>query len=356
MKRPFKQEEIAGALSRLISELRLSGKSFLPSERDLGSVLGASRETVRRVLEDLERKGVLLKGAKGRALAIAPKSGPRFVFAATGMGIVGNATWNRLWNSLSSFSARTDLDVSLHLMPWNAGAESVEALLEDPPAYLVIVDAPGPKAMEALLSLKGRSTLIAVDERDAQFCDYAVHFDNFEAGRMAARALLDAGYRNPCYLGWRHTPPYLPFERRAEGFLSVLKEAGLSADAKRLIWIKPGSPSRASFIRGMIRRCEEISSSRWDSVFCHSDEDIDFAYEIFSEAKRIPEELGVFTVLGCGMALSQSPQISCAGQGEAAAAEALLGLAEALSRGEAPRSRTIKIAPEEIDAGTTLRK
>jgi len=356
MKRPFKQEEISGALSKLVSELRLSGKSFLPSERDLGSALGASRETVRRVLEDLERKGVLLKGSKGRALAIAPKTGPRLVFAASGVGVVGNMTWNRLWNSLSSLSARTDLDVSLRLMPWNSGAESLESLLESPPAYLVVVDAPGPKAMEALLSLKGHSTLIAVDENMASSCDYAVHFDNFEAGRMAARSLLDAGYRNPCYLGWRHTPPYLPFERRAEGFLSVLKESGLSADAKRLVWIKPSSPSRASFIRGMIRRCDEIASSSFDSVFCHSDEDIDFAYEILSEAKRIPEELGIFTVHGCGMALSQSPQISCAGQGEAAAAEALLGLAEALSRGESPKSRTIKIKPEAIDAGTTLRK
>ncbi len=357
VKRPYKQEEISGGMLRIISELRLSGKGFLPSERTLCEMLGASRETVRRVLEDFESRGLLLKGVKGRALAVAPKLGPRLVFAATGVEIVGNMTWNRLWSKLSELSVRTDINVSLHLMPWNAGVDSVESLLKDPPEFLVLADAPGVKVKEALLGLKGSSTLIAVDEQDAGVCDYAVHFDNFEGGRMAGRSILDAGYRNPFYLGWMHDFGYVPFQQRGEGFLAALREAGLDAGPERLQWIRAASRRRTAFLRAMMHLCEELAAEDYDSVFYHSDEDIDFIYEIFSEGRSIPEDFGLFAIAGCGLALSHSPPISSLGQGEAGAADAILSLVDSISiGGDAPVPRTVKIKPEPIPGGLTLRR
>ncbi|MCQ2500523.1 MAG: LacI family transcriptional regulator [Lachnospiraceae bacterium] len=60
-------------------------------------------------------------------------------------------------------------------------------------------------------------------ERNIDNCTASVECDNLMGGRLAATALLDAGCKNPVYIGSISTTN-MPADRRYEGFATVCKE------------------------------------------------------------------------------------------------------------------------------------
>ncbi len=357
-KRSYKtKEEIAGDLERLLISLRERGEGFIPSERVLCSEVGASRETVRRVLEDFEARGMLIAGSKkGRALAISKKTGPKVVFTATGVGAIGNMTWARVWNALSKLAESSDLSLSLALTEKDREDETLAPILENPPDCLVLADCASDGAKDKIGSLRGRSTIICVDMQYEGLADYVVCLDNFAAGLKAGRAILAAGYRNPCYIAWRQEPEYRPFSLRAEGFMAALDEAGFPPAAERLQWAFAERNGRVAFIVALIRVCERIAASSFDSLFYHSDEELDFVYQIISERRRIPDDFGLISMIGRGQTFEGLPPVDAINQAETKVAKGVFDLLGLLRSGREPERRIQLMEPEVKNVGKTLRR
>ncbi|MCI1255756.1 MAG: GntR family transcriptional regulator [Corynebacterium provencense] len=72
------QHEVEKSLTRLCEEMRAGGTAKLPSERDLALRLGASRSTVRRVLDAMQADGALyrVRGRAGGAFLTGVSTGP----------------------------------------------------------------------------------------------------------------------------------------------------------------------------------------------------------------------------------------------------------------------------------------
>lgn len=353
-RRAYMRSEVA--IERLrahFAAMLKSGNTLLPSECELSRIVGCSRVTLRRLLPKLEEDGTLSKGPRGRSISVTPKNGPSVVFTATGVGVIGNMTWSRVWHSLSTLAAGTDLNLSLLLTEISREEETYAPVFASPPDYLIIADCTGQGAKEKLFQLKEQSVLIAVDENDSSQCEYAACVDNFEAGRLAARTLLEAGYRNPCYLGMRHQYEYCPFLKRAEGFFSELHAAGIgsSPDAER--WVD-SKKKRTLEIRDFIHESEVIASSSFDSLFLYSDEEVQLVYEIISEQRDIPDDFGLVTMRGRGFSIQNKPAITALDQAEEGIANGILRLIDTLRKGSVPEPGIVYAGPRLIYGGETV--
>jgi len=354
MKRSYKtQKEVLKDLETIFLELRLAGANFFPSERKLSEMVGASRETLRRSLEILESKQFLIRGFKSRILSPKKKSGLNVVFLTQGIETITNPTWGRLWKRLSTMSENASFNLNIALLNKNTHETLFSELSRTTPDVIVFSDFNNDNMKKGLFELKGKTTLIAVDEHFKNECDYCVCLDNFAVGELAAETLIKAGYGKPVFIGCDMGKTYFPFIKRAEGFASKLEAKGIKVDDSTIRWI--AAPRRTAFIRKLIYEVENIVIGHNDSMFFSSDEQIGFAYEILNEHHDIPNKYGLITTVGSEESLRHNPVITSISHCDENTALALIGLIEGISMKKEDLPRTTLIRPQ-ILKGETIRE
>lgn len=102
--------------------------------------------------------------------------------------------------------------------------------------------------------------------------------DDFKAGALAGKYLVDNSYTNPLYIG---AYEYVESSRnRFDGLVQAFSEKGISLSQKRFIQISPKADSVCSTIRKIIE-----DNVQFDSIVAFSDL---IAFEIMSMVKNVP--------------------------------------------------------------------
>lgn len=348
---------LIGKLEALIARQRLDNREFLPSERELAVMLGTSRMTLRRALEVIEAKGLLIKGRRGRIIAPAGpavKSKASLAFLAKGLDSIGNLAWARLWSAFHPLAETIGVRSRLALFKWDATvAEDWPGALTPTPDFLVFANAPSGIADKAR-ALDNTCVLIHVDENDIGKARHLVTLDNERAGEMAAELILKAGYQRPAFIGWRKAPAYLPFENRAKGFEKIMRAKARHFDPQSMIWIH--ARHGAEFMRELLRVGDMIADGDFDALFLCSDENVSVVYHTVLEKKRIPEAFGLVTVAGSNECLRNIPPISSVSHADEGIAQAITAFIDEVMDGRiTPATHTINQIAPEVNDGKTIR-
>jgi len=188
------------------------------------------------------------------------------------------------------------------------------------PDLIVYTSTPSESYREEIFALKD-CTLITTDENFFPEIPNLVAMDNFQAGRLSARKLVERGYRRPAFLGWKMKKTYKPFEKRAVGFMAGLAEANLNA-ADSVRW--HGGDTQAEMLREIPAAIDKILDEGFDSMFYYSDPKVDLVYDLVAAKRNIPGEFGLITLNSFNVAIGHNPPIDSISHGTSITAETLV--------------------------------
>jgi DNA-binding LacI/PurR family transcriptional regulator len=306
---------------QLLKTMKEHGELMLPPERVLCEKLYCSRKTLRRVLDIQEAKGVIIKKGRARSLSIevvAPKPVGNFAFIANGQGMVANPAWNKLWTALSQMAETENISTKLVLTPYPASKEDYQKCLQDLPEILIMTTVQNNFVKNIIHDMPGK-TIITTEEHYRGLFRNIVAMDNYAAGFLCAKKLAEHGYKRPAFICDRlikqKNKPYVPYERRGNGFWDGCRKFGLEINKKSEFLISGGAGGNYELIVKIIEAAQEIVKSGFDSLFLHTDNDIGFVYEVLIKECRIPEDFGLVTVNSFDNAIMHNPPISASSHG-----------------------------------------
>lgn len=350
-------EESSGKFDEFILKLRKRGDLSLPPERELGELIGCSRNTLRKLLEIKETQGIIIKGQNGRTLSLETLTNRkllgRFSFVAEGAAMVGNPAWAKLWHRLQQKAEAAGICAELVLIPYeskNIDWQSLENSLAD----VIILTTLKREVLDFLLALKGKN-LITTEEHYRGKIENIIALDNFKAGELAAATLAAHGYKRPamvCDLIFHDGEPYVQYVRRMEGFKKGCADHGLIFNDDSLLHVEG---KRVKLMVGIAKRGMELVKKGFDSVFLHTDVDLPFLMEgIASEGARVPEDVGVITLNSFDKAVSFDPAVSSVAHGTEPMSDKIVEKLRELFTGSYPEFGEILVTPG-LHEGSTLK-
>ncbi|MBN8217417.1 MAG: LacI family DNA-binding transcriptional regulator [Spirochaetes bacterium] len=349
--------ESAAVFDAYLAKMRQRGELILPPERALCDLIGCSRGGLRALLTKKLGEGAILKTGKSRSLSLQTatrgKVYGRLAFVALGHLSPGNPAWNKLWCRLSQRAPAAGIAAELLLIPYEIDGFDWEAALADLPRLVVLTTLP--KAhRQPFLRLKGK-VLVTTESHDAGSFAHMVALDNRAVGRRAAAMLKGHGYARPAMICERlmvEGRPYSQFEERIAGFREACRELGLAFPERALSRVE-GRGARLKI--DIAQKAKDFALGGFDSIFLHTDNDLDFLVEGLRLAgKSAPEDLGVVTVNSFDTARSRHPEVSSVAHGTDPMAALLLEKARRLYAGDELAFGKTLVEPG-IHEGKTLR-
>lgn len=162
----------------------------------------------------------------------------------------------------------------------------IRTFLRQRPAGLIVTGVDQTEAARRLLEGAPCPVVQTMDVSDGAV-DRIIGFSQREGGALAARHLIEAGYRRPAFLGARMDPRS---QERMHGFLGEVDGAGLSDPRRVLTTPRPSSVGLGrQLLADLLAQAPDI-----DAVFCNND---DLAAGALFEAQRrgirVPDHLGI---------------------------------------------------------------
>lgn len=289
-------ENLQACINRLVQ----SGIRELPSERELCQTTGGARKVIRCLLAEMEQDGRIIRENSRRLIAnykMRSEAIP-LLYVAGGTFSVINASWARLWQELCRQAPEHGVKPELLLMNiHDTTRQLVRKIQKSPAQYVVITDiASLVKTVPAELAEK---TCIFTDEQAVPNHVNVICLDNLEAGRVAARALYNAGCRRPALYEERHHPDYLPFRLRAQGFVEECARLGLPLGETDRYICKMSTVHLKRNILSVIDASDRIAAAnRYDSVFCVTDDQVRLIRSVLFDHGITHEDLQIVSVDG----------------------------------------------------------
>lgn len=229
------------------------GQQFM-SEYELARVVGLSRPTVRRAMHELHREG-WIERRNGRGTFIGPRAAmpiaprrhsvnPSRRVLRMALLVHGLGDFRHDWYSPAVLSGindvANDLGVSIEVLgDYDCDVKSVsQRLLQSHPDVLACT-APGAKhAMLIGESLRLDIPCIGTGTFLTDLGVPTVCEDGIAGGTMAVRHLVEHGHKRIGFIQLAFSVPWV-FHRH-EGYLRGLRDAGLDADDRYSLWLRPG--------------------------------------------------------------------------------------------------------------------
>src|SRR5688572_10726467 len=228
------------------------GQQFM-SEYELARVVGLSRPTVRRAMQELNREG-WIERRNGRGTFIGPRAGmplpPRRAPVSSSRRVLrmallvhGLGDFRHDWYSPAVLSGiddvANDLGVSIEVLgDYDCDVKSVSQRLMQSHPDVLACTAPGAK--HAMLLGEARRLDIPCIGTGTFLTDLGVPTvceDGVAGGAMAVRHLAERGHRRIGFIQIAYSVPWV-FHRH-EGYLKGLHESGLDADDCFVRWLLP---------------------------------------------------------------------------------------------------------------------
>ena len=342
MGRPSKCEEVKAALLRIIFRVRAAHEQILPGERDLAGMTGVSRATVRKVLDELEKDGVISRDNQMTCCLPLKKQNGRYAFCAAGSPECRYfyfELYRRLWETLSA--AAGELEIDLIFLPWKGTGASGEILTQLSGYDIIFVSYINPDIIETMI--RARLPLVMLDEQN-KCADFPLAaLDNTAVGELAAEKLIKAGCRNALVIEFCIGGSYAPFESRFKGFVKIFEKHGGKVNH---IANDQESDNPLTCLSSLAEKMEPYLDSETDSVFYLSDEMTGMLNWYWMQNRRIPEELKIISFLGSGDLYRHHPQPDHIAMDNDAVAAVLLNMIEMFERKRVvPEIRHQLIAP-----------
>jgi LacI family gluconate utilization system Gnt-I transcriptional repressor len=221
---------------------RLAGVSTMTVSRLLANPAAVSGETGERIRQAIERLGYVTDRVAGSL------SSRRTGFVAAVLPTLANTNFADTAHGLTEALRPRGYQLLIGYTMYDMHEEEriVRAMLARRPEALVLAETLHTKATTQLL-LGAGIPIVEIWERPERPVDRAVGFSNAEAGRAAARHLIELGHRRIAALGPADDGPACDQRamRRLDGFAAMLREAGLSDE----LVIRDG-PTPFSFAEG----------------------------------------------------------------------------------------------------------
>jgi LacI family gluconate utilization system Gnt-I transcriptional repressor len=221
---------------------RLAGVSTMTVSRLLANPAAVSGETGERIRQAIERLGYVTDRVAGSL------SSRRTGFVAAVLPTLANTNFSDTAHGLTEALRPRGYQLLIGYTMYDMHEEEriVRAMLARRPEALVLAETLHTKATTQLL-LGAGIPIVEIWERPERPVDRAVGFSNAEAGRAAARHLIELGHRRIAALGPADDGPACDQRamRRLDGFAAMLREAGLSDE----LVIRDG-PTPFSFAEG----------------------------------------------------------------------------------------------------------
>jgi len=328
-------DELIPELERMIAKFKAEGASVLPPERRLADETGSSVMTLRKALSALERRGVFVKHDRVRIIAgTTHGSGtPRktaVAFVASGCTYPGNIQWLRLSFNLGERLGEAGLEFRTVCLNREDNRKTLERRLGNDVGLVIFADAPTPQIRCDVLSLRDRMPVICVDEDAVGNSDCLVSLNNYQAGRLAAKKLIEAGCRHPAVNF--ADKGYLPFYLRRNGFLDELTERGFSTEACAYASRSPWEPIPGETLLPDL--IEHICRDGHDGLFLFTDGESQAVRQFLRKSYRIPETFKLITLDAQGECRQPDSMISAVSHATTEVAKRLFEIIVKYSRGE----------------------
>lgn len=313
---------------------------YLPSEEELAAFFAVGRNTIRKAVELLLDNHLIVKqqGRVSRINCPERDARPRRVnrLAWFTNYSPSNASTNmiyfELFKQMVGAAALRDFQVDFLSTDspncWPAFQDNRESYA----GVFSVGISRGNTDRGLLERLESLDNLIAIDELGDSPARHLVAVDNFEGGRLAARHLLQCGYRRPAMVSIDND--YLAFRERQRGFEEELRLCpGVEG---RMVWLDQRQQN--CLAAGVEMHWDEIASA--DAVFGYCDET---AMAILVAARyhnrAVPGELGVIGFDGLAVAQHMHPRLSSVDHPAAEVVSTAIELALELAAkpGQAPR-------------------
>ncbi len=286
---------------QLIQNLLEQGENAFPSERELAVRTGGSRGVIRGILEELEQEDRLRQTPNGRIIHPQANLIP-VLFAAVGRNMVENRSWAKLWFTLSRLAPRYGIKPELVLVGWprEKAYPAIRQIQESRAKYLIVTCHDFFQSLQFDFDSK---FTIFTDEDALRQHDHVISLDNREAGRLAARTLYEAGYRNPTLVTENFSFLYFPYEQRAKGFLEECRNLGIPREEKDIFTIPLyRGISEKEIIERVFAVGEQIAKAKcFDSLFYITDERVPLLCDTLMEfGIRLPEDMEIISLNATG--------------------------------------------------------
>jgi len=231
--------EVIDQLRVELEKGRIAGGQFVPSVRRLASRFGVAKKTVEKAMRQLTDEGLLVsvprQGFRVLPRAGQPDRGLPLAYVAH-VPADGDEFWDEFHKQLLSSFQQTAAAKGWSLLAVGCRGDNVGEVLDQLNAagvFGAIIDSYG-RELRAGLDHQ-HIPYVAVDGRPRSlFCDM-VNQDGFLGGYLAARHLLAAGHRRPCFFGARPISDDLQIPERFGGAQAALETEGLHLDARDVV-------------------------------------------------------------------------------------------------------------------------
>ena len=309
----LKYDKAAEQILDAILSGSLGENLILPSEPELGRMLGIGLNTVRTALRKLETEGIIIK-RHGRQSRINPKAlrkqaAPirRIAWVDTMRITQLNPIFFDIFRSISeNTSAR---NVKLDYIPLNIEAVAENFFRKQHEYDGLILGEFQPPFLDRIARITHPNTVCVDCPRPG--IPHCVKTDNYLGGQLAARALIDSGCRCPAVFGYAESiaPHYTPFRERLRGFLDYLEQAGLPPlTPERYLTIR-SAEEEDHFSDFLKKRLPVLKKT--DSIFSLTDKfAIDLLYSLQEMGMRVPDDLAVIGFDGLSISRFVSPLLT----------------------------------------------
>lgn len=264
------------------------GSRLMP-ERELARMFGFSQNTVTKAIAILAGEGLVRKiHGSGNYVTLSrpPQKGFDICFLAEMREGEVNPVWHLIFESLYEASDGSGLNVALKLLPKNGLKDVADDL--SPNGLIVAATSLHPERAQALIGTG--KPILWLEEYSKPLPGPSVCVDNFEAGRLAGRHLMEQGCSSLLYIAYHFVHGSHPSDRRFDGFLSGARESGQTPATS--IWPCYTTPMAAE--TPLKERLKGV-----DGVFCFCDVLASQVMKIAgSSGRRAPADFAIAGVDG----------------------------------------------------------
>ncbi|HCE43439.1 MAG TPA: hypothetical protein DET40_07810 [Lentisphaeria bacterium] len=302
-----KSEDIAGEIRKLINTEKYGDGTRLPPERELAKKLGTTQLTINKAISMLQAEGLVDKRHGSGNYALRKSKFKTVSFLVEEIGSSPNPIWYAAYEAFHMLATSRGITVRLCIIPQDC--VNITKNHFEPSDLLVAALSLNPERVESILS--HRIPVIWLEEYAGDLRGPSIHFDNYEAGRMAAEFMILKGCRKFLYVTFSMAKAASKYgdytsDRRFEGFRRGIVDLGKGECSVQYYscigdFEKFSPELRPYFVkRGMI-----------DGVLAFADSIAFYVIKAaFGAGRRVPEEMAVMGIDGLSWGEFQRPSLT----------------------------------------------